>query len=152
MEPNNDQASRWQINEVLRWLCVLPAAFLGGMLARFILRIVFQIARFGGWDTVGHSSIAEWFFVFLSYVPGPLAFVVGGAMTSPRYQRTTAVGLAVFGILLSLTIHLVGQYLAGNHIGPINFFHFSAESAGCFGGATCIFYRNWKKPPTEAVA
>jgi hypothetical protein len=152
MEPSNEQARRWKLSEVLRWVCILPAAVIAGIVTQFIIGGVVQIASYGRWDNVGDSSIAYWFMVFLNYVPRRFAFVFVGATMSPRYQRTIAVGLAVLGIFLSLTIHVVGQHIAGNRVGLINYIHLIAESAGALGGTAFIFFRDWTKRRTGRAA
>jgi hypothetical protein len=113
---------------------------------------VIRIVHYGGWGVGGDSSIAYWLMIFLNYVPRKLAFVCAGATTAPRYQRTTAIGLAVLGIFVSLMIHVVGQHLAGNHVGLINYTHLIAESVGALGGAACIFLRDWRKGRTDTAA
>jgi len=142
MKPFYELTRRRKVGEVLRWLCVLPAAVLGRIVAQFILGAVVQVARYGGWDNLGDSRIAYWLGVFLYYVPPELVFVIAGAMMSPRYQKTTATGLAVLAIFLSLMTHVVGQHLAGNHVGLVNYTHFVAESAGALGGAAFILFEH----------
>jgi hypothetical protein len=66
-------------------------------------------------------------------------------MMPPRYQKITATGLEVLAIYLSLMIHVVGQHLAGNHVGLVNYTHFVCQSAGALGGAAYVFLRDWRR-------
>ncbi|MSR56636.1 MAG: hypothetical protein EXS05_03050 [Planctomycetaceae bacterium] len=57
---------------------------------------------------------------------------------APRRQMATAIVLTVLGLFVSLMTHVVGQHLAGNHVGIVNYTHLFAESAGVLGGAAYI--------------
>jgi hypothetical protein len=149
MKPFSELTRRRKLSEVLRWLCVLPTAVLGRIVAQLILGAVVQVAHYGGWNNLGDSRIAYWLGVLLYYVPREMVFVIAGAMMSPRYQKTTATGLAALAVFLSLMTHVVGQHLTRNHVGLVNYTHFVAESAGALGGAAYILLQVWRNRRTE---
>lgn len=146
MTPFSELTGRARRIEVLRWLGVLPAALLGDFVVHFILGAVVHFASYGGWGT-GGSNIAYVLSLFLYYVPRKSAFVIAGAKTAPRHQAPAAIVLTLLGLVLSLMIHVVGQHLAGNRVGIVNYTHFVAESAGVLGGAAYILWQVWRKPP-----
>jgi hypothetical protein len=124
--------------EVLRWLCVLPAAVLGDIALEFVVEAAVQIARFGGWGNLVDSSSAYSLWMFLYLVPPKSAFVIAGAKMAPRYQRATAIVLTLLGFLFSLMTHVISQQLAGRRVGITNYTHLFAESAAALGGAAYI--------------
>lgn len=130
---------RPELIEVLRWIAVLPAAVLGAMAVQFLIGALVQLTRHGGWDILGGSSVS-YPALFLLYMPRKAAFVIAGALTAPRHHIATALVLAVLGLCISLMIHIIGQHLAGNHVGPANYTHFLAESAGLLCGFAGIFW------------
>lgn len=116
--------------EILRWLCVLPAAVLAQITVRYAVGAVAVLAGYGGWRTDNEFSSSLFPGLFLAYALPAAAFVVAGAKTAPRHVAATAIGLALLGLLLSVMTHLAGQHLAGNRVGIVNYMHFFAESAG----------------------
>ena len=127
--------------EILRWLCVLPAALLGGLVVQFTLRAVLQITRSAGLGVQGDSTIGYAITLIFGYVLPKSAFVIAGAKTAPRHQTATSIALAVVGVALSLMTHVVGQHLAGNRVGSVHFIHAVSESAGLLVGAAFILVR-----------
>jgi hypothetical protein len=152
MRPFSELTDGGKLIEVVRWLCVLPAAMLGSFVVQLIVGAVVQIADNSGLGILGDSKIAYSLRLFLFYVPRESVFVIAGAMTAPRHQMATAIVLTVLGICLSLMTHVVGQHLAGNHVGLVNYTHFFAESAGAVGGAAYIFLQDRRKRPTDVTA
>jgi len=152
MRPFSELTGRGKLFEVLRWLCVLPTALLGDIVVQFVIGAVVQIASYGGWGGLGDSNIAYALGVFLYYVPRKSAFVIAGAKMAPRHQMATAIGLTVLGLLFSLMTHVVGQHLAGNRVGIVNYTHFVAESAGVLGGAAYILLQVWRKARAGTTA
>ena len=124
--------------EVLRWLCVLPAAVLGDIALEIVVAAAVQIADYGGSGILDDSDVAYSLRLFLYYVPQKSAFVIAGAKMAPRYQRATAIALTVLGFLFSLMTHVIVQHLDGRRVGIANYTHLFAESAGVLGGAACI--------------
>ena len=141
MNPFFELTARDKLIEVLRWLGVLPAAFLGDTAVQFLFGGVVQLAGIGVGGPLGDLGFAHALRVFLYYVPHKAVFVVAGAKIAPRYQWRTAIGLAGLGLLLSLMTHVVGQYVRGNSLGSTNYIHLLAETAGLVAGAAYIYWQ-----------
>jgi hypothetical protein len=152
MKPFSELTGRGRLIEVLRWFCVLPAAVLGDIVAKVVVGAVVQIASYGGWGILGDSNIAYSLRVLLYYVPPKSAFVIAGAKMAPRHQRATAIVLTLLGLLFSLMTHVIGQRLAGDRVGIVNYTHLFAESAGVLGGAAYILLQVWRNRRTEITA
>jgi mannose/fructose/N-acetylgalactosamine-specific phosphotransferase system component IIC len=142
---------RGRLIEVLRWLCVLPAAVLGDVAAQFVIGAVAEIARYGGWDNPGDSMSANSARVLLS-LPPKSAFVIAGAKMAPRHQGATAIVLTFVGLLFSLMTHVISQRLVGRRLGIANYIDLCAEAAGLLGGATYILLRIWRSRRIETTA
>lgn len=125
--------------EVIRWICVLPTAAFGSIVTQ---SIVGMVTRLGHYD-LGDTPLAYWSRVFLFYLVFALVFVVAGAKMAPRHRGATAIALTFFSILLSLTIHVVVQRLAGNNVGVANYTHFAAQSTGALCGTALVFRLKW---------
>lgn len=138
MKTFSELTGRGRLVEVLRWLCVLPAAVLGHVALEFIIEAAVQIASFGGWGVFGDSTIAYLLRLFLFHVSPKAAFVIAGAKTAPRYQRATAIVLTVLGFLFSLLTHVISQHRAGRRVGITNYTHLLAECAGLLVAAAYI--------------
>jgi hypothetical protein len=138
MKPFSELTGRGKLIEVLRWLCVLPAALLAHSALELVVDAAVQIARFGGWGIFGDSHIAYLVRLFLFYVSPKAAFVIAGAKTAPRYQTATAIVLTVLGFLFSLLTHVISQQHAGRRVGITNYTHLLAESAGLLVAAAYI--------------
>lgn len=122
--------------ELLRWLCVLPAAVLADLLVDFLT----------GWSLSGATAGITAALV-LHYLPPKAAFVIAGAKMSPGHRVRTAVVLALLGFLSSATKHVVGQHLAGNRVGLTNFLHLSAETVGLLVGMAFITWQRQRVAP-----
>jgi hypothetical protein len=149
MKPFSELTGRARRIEVLRWLCVLPAAVLGVVVVQILVGAVVRIAGYGGWGIPGDSNIAYCLRLFFFYVPAKSAFVIAGAKMAPRRQLATAIVLALFGFLFSLMTHVVRQHLTGNRVGIGNYTHFFAESAAALGGAAYILVQGWRNRRTD---
>lgn len=148
MSSASESPHRSKRSEILRWLCVLPAAILAQLAVRYAVGVVAQSA---GWRTDNDLSPSSLVLLFLAYALPAVAFVIAGAKTAPRYVMATSIGLALLGLLLSLMTHLVGQHLAGNRVGIVNYMHFFAESAGFLAGATVLALGTRKNRPTKTA-
>jgi hypothetical protein len=144
MPPFSSLTSRKKLIEMLRWVCVLPAAVLGEIVVRYAIGLCVRTAGDGGWRPFGDSTPASFLWTLLCYAPPESAFVIAGAMLAPRRPMTTAIVLAVLRFILSLMTHVVGQHLAGNHVGITNYLHLFAESAGLLTGAAYIAWQSAK--------
>jgi hypothetical protein len=132
MTQAHEPARRTKLIEAIRWLCVLPAAALGSVAVQLLLAVLAQVAGPDGWR------------MFLYYVVREAAFVMAGALMAPRRRTATAIVLAVLAIAASLLKHILGQYLAGNHVGSVNYLHFCLESAGAVIGVAFVVLQNWR--------
>lgn len=124
---------------VLRWLCVLPAAALGGFAVKIIVGLALRFARQGGGVLAGSPLFALLQLVVV-YVPKEAAFVIAGAAMAPRGRRATAIILAVVGIVMSLVVHVLGQ----RQPGIVNYTHFAAETAGLAFGVAGMFFWEYR--------
>jgi hypothetical protein len=140
MKPFSELTVAGKLVEVLRWLCVLPAAVFADIAAQFALDAAVRIARVYGLDILGESVIAYCLRLLLFYVSPKTALVIAGAKMAPRYQRATAIMLTLAGLLLSLTDHVVSQHLAGRRVGITHYTDLLAESAGVLCGAAYILF------------
>jgi hypothetical protein len=138
MKPFSELTGRGRLIEVLRLLCVLPAAVLGHIALEFVVEATWQIANSGGWGIPGDSNIVRSLMMFLHLVPPKSAFVIAGARMAPRYQRATAIVLTLLAFLFSLMTHVISQHQAGRRAGITNYTHLFAEFAGAVGGAAYI--------------
>jgi len=139
--------------EVLRWLCVLPAALLGQLVLDFLAAAAFSFAR----DLVlaipddsatasfalairGGSAVMTACRLLLSYMTPKTAFTLVGGKMAPRYQVITAILLTLLGFLRSAWIH-----------GPTNYVHVAAETAGLVLGTLFVFWQNRRDRSKRAV-
>ena len=149
MKPFTELTGRGRLIEVLRWLCVLPAAVLGEIALEFVVAAAVQIAVYGGWGILGDSNIAYFLRMFLFHVLPKSVFVIAGTKMAPRYQGVTAIVLTLLGFLFSLLTHVISQHLAGRRVGIVNYTHLFAESAGMVGGAAYILLQIRRNRRTE---
>jgi hypothetical protein len=119
--------------ELLRWICVLPAAVTCGIALRYFGGVVWRLA-FQRPGAASESSIAD-AAQLLVYAVAAAVFVLLGAFIAPRSRSTTALVLAVAYTLLSLRIHVVSQ----DHPGRTNYLHLAAETAGVALGIASLF-------------
>ena len=88
--------------ELLRWVCVLPVAMLGGFGAFCIAGVVKSFGSFGGIVNI-----------LITQFPIGTAIVLAGAITAPRFRLATACCLAVPWVLVSYIIHVQQQRAHG---------------------------------------
>lgn len=121
--------------EVLRWIGVLPAAFLGAFAARF----VGGIAGYAAAHALGSESgsTVALLTLLLAYGIGTAAFVLAGALAAPRHRAVVAIALAAICVIVSLLTHVLSQ----GHPGRTNYLHLAAETVGAVlaaGYALCM--------------
>jgi hypothetical protein len=151
-KPFSELTGRGKLIEVLRWLCVLPAAVLVDNATQFAVDAAVQIASYVGLGILRDSIIVYFLSVLLDYVLPKSAFVVAGAKMAPRYQRATAIVLALLGFSFSLMTHVISQHLAGRRLGIHNYTHLFAETAGVLGGAAYMSLEFWRIRRTAGTA
>ena len=147
MKPLSERGGRGIPIEVLRWLCVVPAAVLGDRVAQYVVGSARNRPRRRA-DIRGDSIIACPLTLILFNVAPRSAFVIAGAKMAPRYQRATAVMLTVLGFYFSLMTHVISQQRAGRRIGFHNYSHLFAETAGGLGVTAYILWEVWRNQPT----
>ena len=125
--------------EWLRWLCVLPAAFL----IRFAAQLALGLATRGA----GEELVRR----FVVYSASEAIFVVIGASVAPRRQSTVAIVLAVLGAVLSLLKHVVVQYAAGNRVRSTNYIDFALDGFGLACGAALVIAAGRRKAQSSAA-
>lgn len=141
MQAFSELPSRQKRVEVMRWVLLVPAAVLAASAVELIVGGVARAAGSGGpvpWDP---GSVGFWVRAVPYYVLPQFAFVVAGGRLAPRKQLAVAVLLVLVGGLLSLLKHVVGQHLAGNSVGFVNYAHFGLELSGLVAGAAFLRVR-----------
>jgi hypothetical protein len=121
----------------VRWLLLLPAAWLASIAAQVVG--AFLHALRGSAGTPSSSSIGFWASAVLAYCLPELVFVIAGGWIAPRKKLPVALLLTLLGGVLSLLNHIVLQHLAGRSLGPTNYTHFGLEMAGLLAGVGCIW-------------
>jgi hypothetical protein len=125
--------------ELLRWVCVLPAAILGDYVGYIIGGTVGRLAQIVGLvhPPSDDSGINRTLRYLIWMFPEGVASVIAAAKTAPRYRLATASVAAVLWILLIDTIHRFG--------GP------TLVATGVAGicGTAYIFYTESSKRPPE---
>ncbi len=123
---------------MLRWICVLPAAVIGGIAAHYFGGIVWRFAFYGR-GAASESSIA-FSAQLLAYAVAAAVFVLLGALIAPRNRKLAALVLAVAYTLLSLFAHVISQ----DHPGRVNYLHLAAETTGAVSSLAYVF--SMKRP------
>lgn len=124
-EPAGGQ--RRKLQEVLRWVLIVPAAVLSSWLSAG-LGSVFIITRSPGY--------AEFLFPLLFLLPSGVAFTLVGGLVAPRYQVAIAICLAAWCIIQSLCVHVITQPSPG----LTNYMHATGETLGAVIGVASVLY------------
>lgn len=133
-QPLQRHKRRW-IN-VLRWLCVLPAAYFASWL--FGGAVVFLLSSLG--IEVRGSGYPAFVFPLLQTFPAGVAFTMVGAFVAPRKRTATATTLAALFIPMSLVIHIIGQ----SSPGLTNYMHATGGSLGALIGAAATLHKRFR--------
>ena len=116
--------------DCLRWLFILPAAFLASWLVHGIGDFAFS--------TVGLDLRAPGYPKFLfplqQLLPSGIAFVLAGAWMAPSRRAVAVIALVVLGFSSSWLIHVFAQSAPG----LTNFMHAIGESLGLVIGAVIV--------------
>lgn len=121
--------------ELLRWICVLPAAGVGGAAVQSLGRNVNRFVL-SGWGAQSGSSV-PFSLQLCVYAFSAAAFVLAGGWMAPRCRVQTALVMAILGTVLSLLKHILLQA----HPGVVNYLHLSAETLGGVVAAVWMFSR-----------
>ena len=123
--------------DLLRWICVLPAAMFGEFAARQVSGLVWRFV-IDGWAGGSESNLA-FAAKLMVHAVAAAGFVLAGALTAPRSRGATALVLAIVSAFLSLVIHVLGQ----QHPGTVNYLHLAAEATGAALACACLFVGKW---------
>ncbi len=118
--------------EFVRWLFVLPAAFVASWLVHGISDFLLSTA---GLDLRG-SGYPEFLFPLQQLLPSGVVFVLAGVLLAPSRRRAAVIALVVLGISSSWSVHVVTQSAPG----LTNFMHATGDSLGLCIGATVVWY------------
>jgi hypothetical protein len=140
MKPFSQLSTAQKALDILRWLCLLPAAWLASQIPFVVFALVTPpaLAQPGGFQPAPPISdfrryVAPWLVALLT---APL-FVLVGSLVAPRYRRTTAALLALlwtaYAFLSHIYIHLPGT--------P-HYLHFTAAVLFAAAAAAIVFYLN----------
>lgn len=130
----------------MRWICILPAAVLGGLAARYAFGLVAWLLASGRAGSPPAFDAVYYLRLVLYYLPKEAAFVAAGALVAPRRRGMVAFVLAAVAIALSFVVHIAGQANPGS----LNYTHFGTESAGAALGAACLLYVERRAARLEA--
>ena len=134
-----------KVVEIVRWLCVLPAAVLTSRVPFlfFWLLIPPQMAQLPG--TPKPPPPPDWqrmlipWLVALLTAPG---FVLVGSLVAPRHRRYVAVVLA-----LLMTLHAFLYHILIHLPGTPHYMYFAAAVLAAAGSAALFFYFDrWAQP------
>jgi hypothetical protein len=108
VRPFAELSAKEKCVEVVRWLCVVPAAWLAGMLPRFIYAIVRPpaLAQLPGTPRPPVSDLQRIYLPHLLGIVMAAAFVIVGAKLAPRWRLPAAAVLAVLWMVFSYGIHV----------------------------------------------
>jgi hypothetical protein len=133
------ELSPWQKwIEVVRWLLLVPAAWLASSTVAFLVGTVVRVIRNSS-VPLNSPSISFWASAVPAYVLPEFVFVIVGAWIAPRKPLPVALLLLLLGGVLSVMQHVVLQHLAGNRVGPTNYTHFGLEMAGLLAGVVYVW-------------
>ena len=141
MKRFSEQSGMQKALEVVRWIAVLPVAYVASQVP-FLLFVMFRpfaVVQQPGFTPAGPPSDLRWLIVTWIIIPlGAAAFVVAGSLSAPRLRRYVAVALAALFTLNALLSHVLLRLP-----GIPNFDHFAAATlaAAVAAGAVCYFNR-----------
>lgn len=98
-----------QIKNILRWIAVLPAAFLGAVITPLVILMMTSKMV----DEVEHGSFWSKFLVAGGAWTMGIGFVYFGTLTAPSYKKIVACVLAVIGLLLCGAAILISIQMSG---------------------------------------
>ena len=128
----------------VRWVLVLPAAILGGILLLFPLHWIIMASCSSPDSTVqlGNES-KEGLERALTGLVAPFGFVYCGALTAPAFRRISAIALAVLLAVAAIGARVIGsEYLPE----PWHWLPLLMNVLGIGGGVLAIFLRDEDRP------
>lgn len=115
------------LRDVLRWVAVLPGAWLAWLVSQVFLKIaIFPML-----------PEPEWMYYLESSVAGSFCYVLAGATTAPRFRFETALILTViFGIIMSAAVTFFAIYQR-----PLGYLIFSSVAGIITTICVCVALR-----------
>jgi hypothetical protein len=109
MRPFAELSAKKKTVEVVRWLCVVPAAWLAAMMPRFIywLLVPPAMAQPPGTPRPPVSDFQRLYLPQFFGVVMAAAFVIVGAKLAPRWRVTVALFLSVAWLVYSFMTHVL---------------------------------------------
>jgi hypothetical protein len=138
MKRFSEQSGVQKALEVVRWIAVLPAAYVASHLPFPFLTLFRPPAAVPqtGVSPAGAPLDLRWLIMTGIVIPfGAAAFVLAGSLTGPRLRQYVAVALAALFSLLALLSHVLLR-----SSGTPNFDHFAAAAAAAWATAGVICY------------
>lgn len=134
-----EQKSRSGV-DVVRWLCVLPCAYVAHWLLDGLGYALFSFLR--------SPAYPEFLFPFLQYLPSGFALTFVGATVAPARKAGVSIGLAVVWLPLVWLIHVFGQ----STVGLVNYMHATGDSLGTLLGIALTVHRVGKTKPESTTS
>ena len=107
---------------VLRWVCVLPCAYVAHWLFEGLGHALFSFLR--------SQAYPEFIFPLLQYFPSGIALTFAGALIAPSRKVTVSIGLGILWLPLTWLTHVFGQ----STVGIVNYMHATGGSLGALTG------------------
>jgi hypothetical protein len=125
---------------VLRWLALLPGAFLGAILWQFILHWMLYLTLVRG-EMIQGVNIDPIEYATYPGV-GAIGFVTMGTGIAPNHKNRVAAALAILWVLAMVGIYVVA---------PPDMTRISGRTVGSIAGASIGYLLSRKKEPAPAV-
>jgi hypothetical protein len=103
-----DLSAKEKSIEVVRWLCVVPAAWLAGMIPRYVEMLVRPpaLAQLPGTPRPPVSDLQRIYLPHMMAMVMAAAFVIVGAKIAPRWRLRVASVLAALWLVFSYMLHV----------------------------------------------
>tara|TARA_R110002072_G_C7977032_1_gene535647 strand:- start:17898 stop:18443 length:546 start_codon:yes stop_codon:yes gene_type:complete len=124
----SDRKKHTELN-VLRWLSVLPCAYLAHWLMQRFAFALFSFLRGPGYP--------EFLFPLFQYLPSGFVLIFAGISVAPSRKVAVSIGLAVVWLPLVWLTHVFGQ----SSVGLVNYMHATGDSLGTLVGVALIVHR-----------
>jgi hypothetical protein len=131
--------------EIVRWICVLPAACLASLLPRFASALLLPrpvIQPPGFTPTAPPSDILVLLRQWLVPPLTAIGFVLVGSLVAPRHRRYVAIVLAVLLIAEAFLSHVFVHLGRGKP----NVGDFAAIALAALASAALVFYLDRRRP------
>jgi hypothetical protein len=130
--------------EIVRWICVLPAAVFTSRLPYFLFSLVIppRMAQLPGTPQPPPPSYLQRLLLsLLAALLISIGFVLVGSLVAPRHRRYVAVVLAVL-----VTLHAILYHILIHLPGTPHYTNFAAAVLAASGSAAIVFYVDRRRP------